>query len=228
MKALPLKRVKGCTIAKPKSGILLDKIKRATVIILTGHHYVEDGQIGHTDFFGDKRPLSKVLRYSERTKRSRVVSPRARLIVTTGCLWLAPRSAKFFSVAFPQAAVLGFAVKSLYFKGEFWNNFIHSIPDVLGLSGNALESSFSRAQILQKWIQFIQKADSDRTLSKGAFRKGGGWANPTWNSPAYMSPGGRVWIWSTKRKKWYEQKYPATNRAGIGPIHPPGKSVSQS
>jgi hypothetical protein len=228
VKAILLERVKGCTIGKRKSGTLRDKIKKATVIILTGHHYVEGGEIGHTDFFGKKRPLSKIVRYNERSNRSRVVSQRARLIVCTGCLWLAPRSANFFAAAFPQAVVLGFAAKSLYYKGMFWHNFIRSIPDVLQLSGNALESSFGQAQIVQKWIQFIQKADSDRTMSKGAFRSGGGWANPTWSSPAYMSPGGRVWIWSTKTKKWHEQSWPATNRAGIGPIHPPGKSITRS
>jgi hypothetical protein len=226
MKALFLKRVKGCTIGGRSRDILLNKIQRATVIILTGHHYVAGGEIGHTDFFGKTRPLSIITGYSERTRLSRVVSQRARLIVTTGCLWLASRTANFLAVAFPQAVVLGFAAKSLFYKGEFWDNFIRSIPDVLALNGKVLESSMSQHQILQKWIQFIEKADSDKTLSKGAHRMEGGWANPTWSKPAYMSPGGCVWIWSTRTKMWHEQKWPATNSAGIGPIHPPGKSVS--
>jgi hypothetical protein len=227
VKALFLKRVKGCTIEKKSKDTLLDKIKKATVIILTGHHYVASGEIGDTDFF-KKRPLSKVLGYRETTKRSKVISQRARLIITTGCLWLAPRTANFLATAFPEAVILGFAAKSLYYKGEFWNNFIRSIPDVLELNGNVLESSMNQSQILHKWITFIEKADSDKTQSKGAFRSSGGWANPTWSSPAYMSPGGRVWIWNTKSKKWHEQKWPETNNAGIGPIHPPGKFISQS
>ena len=136
----------------------VSQFAKSKLIIITGHHYTESGEVGD-------------VKYREILAKKKL---NAELIVTTGCFWLNPVKGglSFLRRNAPNALILGFRGSAPYKTWFFYHKFQEKLSNNRTL--NAISSKKpTNEQIIQAWKSTVEEFHHEQKKLKDEVKKMG-------------------------------------------------------